>query len=411
MPNKPNILVVTGELVFPLRASIRDLIFSFKYNRNCNAFFYFTEQGGFPEYLKKIDFDLVVFTDTWAGERWNGKAHVQKFVYQTQEYLKNLNVTKVIHPQDEWIYTDLLNEMINHFNISHVYTCAPQTEWKKIYNHLDFHKIKFHQVLTGYLEEKTVKEIKLITESIKKPSVDIGYRAFKAPPWLGSHGYLKTQIAEIFKKEAPKAGFSIDISTDEKETKSGNDWFNFLASCKYFIGVEGGSTIIDRDGKIWEKGSDFQKQHPEASFLEFEKNCFEDMDGNLGLVAISPRHLEACAAKTCQVLIEGSYNDILIPHKHFIELKKDFSNLDDVFTKMKDESLRKQIINRAYNDIVESGKYSYAGYTNLVINKSININTVKSKTILNPLYIQRNRISENRFWKIKKQKFTKLNLC
>jgi hypothetical protein len=402
MLHKPNILVVAGEMVYPLRASIRDMIYCFKYNPDCNAFFYFTEQGPFPAYLKKVDFDLVVFTDTFAGERWKGKTQVEKYVYRPLEYLKNVNAVKVIHPQDEWIYTDLLNEMILHFNITHVFSCAPESEWEKIYNRLDHSKIKFSQVLTGYLEDHTLKKIEKIEQENQK-KIDVGYRAFKAPPWLGQHGHLKAQIAEVFKKEAPSKGFSTDISTEEKDTISGDNWFHFLASCKYFIGVEGGSTIIDRDGEIWKKGNEFAKSRPNASFEEFEKICFPGMDGNLNLVAISPRHLEACATKTCQVLIEGNYNGILKPGIHYIEVKNDFSNLDEVFAKMKDEELRKKIVERAYDDVVKSGKHSYRGYTDHIINSSLNSINVKPKlNAINRLHMLRNRLSERRFWNSKK---------
>jgi hypothetical protein len=402
--HKPNILVVAGEMVYPLRASIRDLIYSFKYNPDCNAFFYFTEQGPFPDYLKKVDLDLVVFTDTWAGERWKGKEKVEKFVYKPLEYLRNLNVTKVVHPQDEWIYTDLLNEMINHFNISHVFSCAPETEWKKIYNKLDHNKVKFVQALTGYLEDHTVNKIDALGKKVQR-TIDIGYRAFKAPAWLGSHGYLKTKIADVFKTEAPKQGFSIDISTEEKDTIAGDKWFEFLLSCNYFIGVEGGSTIIDPQGAIWKKGKEFEKQYPNASFHDFEENCFKGMDGNLSLIAISPRHLEACATKTCQVLIEGNYNGILKAGVHFIEVKSDFSNLDEVFRKMKDTRLRTHIVEKAYNDIVLSGKYSYKNYTQMVIKNSLDNSPIKSKLKARDRFmLLRNRLSERRFWKVKQTK-------
>ena len=53
-------------------------------------------------------------------------------------------------------------------------------------------------------------------------------------------------------------------------------------------------------------------------------------DGRLQLFAISPRHLEACATRTCQVLVEGEYSGVLRPGEHYIPVRKDLSNLDDV---------------------------------------------------------------------------------
>ncbi len=401
--SKPNILLVYGSLDYPIRTSIKDLIYAFHENTDCNAFIYGIDQGSFPEYLKKVNFDLIVFSTILVGERWLGEQNMKSNVYKKIDYLRNLNVTKVVHPQDEWIHTYLLNDFINDFNISYVFTVAPETEWKKIYNKVDFNKVQFHKVLTGYLSNQTVNRAKQITASLKNQSVDIGYRAYKSPPWLGSHGYLKTLIAEVFYKEASKYHLKTDISTEEKDTILGDAWLEFMASCKYFIGVEGGSTVIDPDGEIFKKGSEYQKQNPNASFEMFEQHCFAGMNGNLGLIAISPRHLEACITKTCQVLIEGEYNGVLKPHIHYIEVKKDFSNLEQVFELMKDDKLRISIVNRAYQDIVESGHYSYLNYTKFIIEKSLATKKLHQPSINNWLQLKRNRISDKRFWNLKKR--------
>lgn len=401
MSTKPNILIVNGYLEVPLRTSIRDLIYAFHRNTKCNAFFYSIEQGPIPAYLKKVKFDLVVFTTLLLGERWGGQSKMYEKVYKPLEHLRDIDAIKVIHPQDEWIHTTALNNFINDFKVNHVFSVAPESEWPKIYEKVDFNRVKFHRVLTGYLADQTVNEINKIIEVTPERKIDIGYRAYKSPPWLGRHGYLKTKIADVFQRIAPASGFSIDISTEKNDTKLGNDWLNFLANCKYFIGVEGGSTVIDPDGFIFKKGTEYHLKNPAASFEDFEQNCFPGMDGNLQLFAVSPRHLEACAAKTCQVLIEGSYNDILIPHKHYIELKKDFSNIKEVLEKMKNEELRKQIVETAYRDIVASHKYSYIGYTDQIILISLNKAKLGNKGLLNYFHLQRNRISEQRFWKNK----------
>jgi len=150
-------------------------------------------------------------------------------------------------------------------------------------------------------------------------------------------------------------------------------------TCRYTIGVEGGSTVHDPDGSIWEKGIDFVKNNPNASFEEIEKAVFPNMDGNLQLIAISPRHLEACLTRTCQILIEGTYNGILEANKHYILLKADFSNLDEVFEKMQDENLRKQIVHQCYEDIVLSKKYSYRQFVNYILEESLKVKKKSTK--------------------------------
>jgi hypothetical protein len=102
--------------------------------------------------------------------------------------------------------------------------------------------------------------------------------------------------------------------------------------------------------------------HPGADFNEIEANCFPQQDGGLELFAISPRHLEACASRTCQILVEGSYNGVLRPGEHYIELRRDLANLDDVIDLVERDELRESITNDAWRDVVASGRYSYRGF-------------------------------------------------
>ena len=125
------------------------------------------------------------------------------------------------------------------------------------------------------------------------------------------------------------------------------------------IGAEGGATILDGDGTFKRRTEHYLAKHPDASFEEVEAACFPGEDGRLQLFAISPRHLEACATRTCQVLVEGDYSGVLRPGEHYIELRKDLSNLDDVFDQIESDQHRERIAEAAYRDVVASGRYSY----------------------------------------------------
>jgi hypothetical protein len=91
----------------------------------------------------------------------------------------------------------------------------------------------------------------------------------------------------------------------------------------------------------------------------------------LHYVAISPRHLEACATRTCQVLVEGEYNGVLIAGRHYLELKRDFRNLEELLGTIKEDRLREQIVANAYRDVVESGKYTYRAYVDLILREAL----------------------------------------
>ena len=144
-----------------------------------------------------------------------------------------------------------------------------------------------------------------------------------------------------------------------------------MLRCKYTLGVEGGASLLDPDGAARLKIAQYQSLHPQADFDEVEAHCFSGRDGFLDLRALSPRHLEACATRTCQILVEGDYNGILQPGLHYLELKKDFSNIDDLLEVIKSDTRRAEITARAYRDIVASGRYTFANFVTYVLQQAL----------------------------------------
>jgi hypothetical protein len=142
-------------------------------------------------------------------------------------------------------------------------------------------------------------------------------------------------------------------------------------------------------------------EHPGASFEEVERECFPGLDGGLRYVAISPRHLEACATRTCQVLVEGEYNDVLVPGRHYLELKRDFSNLEQVLNAVKQDHLRQEITEQAFRDIVASGNYTYRSFVEHVLREAVpepHKDSVKRRGFSNALIYQWMRLSDFIAW-------------
>jgi hypothetical protein len=275
-------------------------------------------------------------------------------------------------PQDEFIHSDLLCEFINSFGIDWVFSVAPPETWRSIYRTVDFERVRFYQVLTGYLDERRLHDIVASPESLRNRPIDIGYRTAGRPFfWFGRHGFLKQTIADAFQKQAPLRGLRVDISTSSKDAILGREWYRFLARCKYTIGVESGTGMIDPDGCIRERTEQYVRQHPHADMEEIEAACFPGMDGSVPLHAISPRHLECCATRTCQILTEGQYNGILQPHVHYIPLKADFSNLSDVLDRVSKDDCRQKMVEQAFMDVVASGRYTYRYFVRSVIERSL----------------------------------------
>jgi hypothetical protein len=47
---------------------------------------------------------------------------------------------------------------------------------------------------------------------------------------------------------------------------------------------------------------------------------------------------------------------------HYIPLAKDFSNFDEAVAALRDPAVRKRLTDRAYEDLIASGRYSYATF-------------------------------------------------
>lgn len=370
-----NILVVYhyyGQ--YPPRTTKWDHLVCFRRYSGYRCFYLNLAFHRVPWYITKIKFDLVIFQTLFFNLRWS-RAAFRRFMKKAAP-LKQIDAVKVALPQDEFVNTDLVGDFINEFDLDYVFSVAPETEWPKIYDTVDLQKVTFFNVLTGYLSDTTMARINELAESTRIRSIDIGYRSGgyrdgQSDPTLGRHGFLKGQIAQAFQEKVPQTGLVTDISNHLDDIFLGDEWYKFLLRCKYTLGVESGSSLLDRDGRIRQKIEAYLACHPLANFDEIEAECFPNLDGSVDLFAIAPRHLEACATRTCQVLTEGAYNNILIAGKHYIELKRDFSNIDQVLDIIKQDEQREEIVQRAYRDLVASGRYSYRGFVDFVIQKSL----------------------------------------
>lgn len=368
---KRKILLVTAYAEYPLRAASFDHLYAFRRYSEDDVYYLNLVFKKVPRYVRKVDFDLIIFHTFFLTNHWRGPDHFRKMLKRA-ETLKDSSAVKVMLPQDEFVYSDLLCEFINKFKIDIVFSVAPPDTWRAIYRKVNFNRVRFSRVLSGYLDENKLQQIVPSEQSLDHRPVDIGYRTAGKPfYWFGRHGFLKQTIADIFRERAPAKGLATDISTEEKDAIRGQEWYRFLASCKYTIGVESGTGLIDCNGSIRECTDQYLRKHPHAKMEEVEAACFPGKDGSVPLYAISPRHLECCATRTCQILTEGDYNGILQPGVHYLSLKKDFSNFDDVLNEVVLDRKRSQLVKRAFEDVVASGHYTYKKFVDTIMEQSL----------------------------------------
>jgi hypothetical protein len=359
-----NILVVYALKKHPVRDTLRDHLYSFaRYSRH-RCFYLNLALRDIPRLTRRLSFQGVIFHTSFLSYRWGPESW--RALIRRAAPLKEVGEVRVAIPQDEFLRSELLCQFIEDFEIGHVFSAAPASEWPKIYEGVDRERVSFTRVLTGYLEPRSVKRAERITASVPEREIDIGYRAWHAAPWLGRHGQLKHQLADAVRERASGHRLKVDISTRDEDTLFGDDWYRFLASCRYTIGVEGGASALDRDGSIKDATERYLAEHPGAGFDEIEAACFPGEDGKLSLFAISPRHLEACATRTCQLLVEGDYNGVLRPDEHYLPVRRDLSNLDQVLEEVARDGRRARIVEAAQRDVIESGGYEYSRFVESV---------------------------------------------
>ena len=355
-----SILVLYHAAGAPLRPAIADHLGSIRRYSGRPCIYVNLATRSVPRWVRRLDIGLVVFHTTLLATRWYPEAF--RRIANRLDALERLNCPRIALPQDEFLNTDPLVDFLRRFRVNHVFTCASRHEWETIYGPLMADGAALTRVLTGYLEPRTVRRIEHLAASTGERKIDIGYRSWQPEPWLGRHGMLKGWIAERFREEGLRRAFRTDISMRPEDTLLGDAWFRFLLGCRFTIGVEGGASILDRDGRIRECVTRYGLEHPQATFAEFETSCFPGLDGTFDLRAISPRHLEASATRTPQILIEGSYNGILEPGAHYIQLRADFGNISAALDAMDDSEGAAEMAERAHRDVVASGEYSYASF-------------------------------------------------
>lgn len=269
------------------------------------------------------------------------------------------NGIKIILKQDEQYKTSRTAQYIgdNHFDA--IFTCLPESEWEKVYPKNIVGHVQFFQMLAGYVTPNLRQDIS--AKFNYKRTIDVGYRGSLQPLEFGLLCYEKRSIGYNFLNAAQNSQFICDISSRWEDRFYGDDWFKFLCRCKAVLGVESGASIFDFNGEVTETVSKFKKQYPGSDEdPEYAVKLLEQLkkfEGKVYHNQISPRHFEAAATKTLQIMFEGTYSGIFHPWKHYVPLKRDFSNFKEIETILHDEKRRTEIVENAYRDIIHSPRF------------------------------------------------------
>ncbi|MBP9787892.1 MAG: glycosyltransferase [Acinetobacter sp.] len=264
---------------------------------------------------------------------------------------------KILMKQDENFKFKELAEYIGETKFDLIFTCLPSEALPIIYPKAVVGTPVFSRMLTGYVTP-TLRSFSLNTEP--RP-IDIGYRGSIQPLSFGRLAYEKRKVGEDVAKLMEGKNLNANISSRWEDRFGSNAWLDFLATCKATLGVESGASIFDLDDTLVSLCAAAEKKYgpirEDAEYAEQFLSALKDIEGKIHYNQISPRHFEAAATRTLQIMYPGSYSNIFTPGRHFIELARDYSNIEQVFALLSDDTYCLQMVNRAYEEIINNPKY------------------------------------------------------
>jgi hypothetical protein len=313
---------------------------------------YHNAHDPFPIGARRRRYRAVILHNTFLCMRWSTAF---------TDYLSRIAwiaerpIPKVAIPQDEYDHHEILDEWLSVLGVGHVFTNFGAEERKVLYPTLTGEAV-FEEALTGYIDEKMAARARASMRPIDERPYDLVYRASDLPYWFGRQGQLKASIGDSIARPAEAAGLSTNVSARPEDTLYGEAWEDLLLAGKAIAGCETGSSVLDHRGEIQARIQWLLSAEPGLTFEEVDARMPEGWD-SYGFFAIGPRHLEAVATRTCQVLVEGHYSGVLEPGRHYLALRRDLSNLDEVVERLRDHRLLGEITETAYRDVYASGRF------------------------------------------------------
>ncbi len=350
--NVKGILLLYHHLLTPNAATIMDHVDAFRRYSRFPVWSLNTELG-FPARLPAFHFETILLHYSLFGTvpyRLN-----EQFI----KYLEQSDSSyKVAFFQDEYHHCKQRFEFLDHHRVDCVYTLVEPQQYKDTYQ-------KYTQVsklvnyIPGYVSETMIELAGRFSRPDAKRRIDVGYRGRQLPFYMGRGSQEKTDIAIRFKEKAGNLGLRLDIETGEQKRLYGKNWYRFLANCRAVLGVEAGVSVYDIEDTVRPEYDRLASLNPEISFEEVFEQILYPYEDNIYYRTISPRHFEAAAFRNCQVLYEGRYSGILKPMIHYIPLKKDWSNFDEVIRLLKDASVRRELTENAYQQLIATDRYTF----------------------------------------------------
>jgi hypothetical protein len=338
-----------------MRSALRQKVRVLEASATGHEIVYWNAGYSIPRAIRRLNVDAVILDNTLLVARWAPEFTARR---PTFDWLADVSALKIAFPQDEYNHAHVLDDWLADLEVDVVFSVFGPEHRQLLYPRLGA-TARFEKCLTGYVDELDVTRHAAIVLPHDRRELDLAYRAQALTPRFGRLGQLKHTVADEVAPAARAAGLRVDVSTDPRNAVLGDRWFPFVASARAVLGSESGASAIDRCGELMTAERAMLAEQPDLTFAEFDAAMPAGWDGELP-GSVGPRHLEAAAARTCQVLVEGHYDGVLEPEVHYLPVRADGSNAAEVVERLADHELVEATGTRAYADLVLSGRYGYA---------------------------------------------------
>lgn len=307
-------------------------------------------------------FDAVVIH---FSVRISVKGHLSEDIYTK---LKSYSGAKILFIQDEYDNLAMTYSYMQEIGFDSVFTCVPDQYVDYVYPSTKFKGTRFINNFTGYIPYVLMN---YNFPKIADRSTHVFYRGRALPYFYGTLGKEKYEIGIKFQAALQQTDITLNVNLESAEDKRiyGEDWYYTLSRSKATLATESGSNVFDFDGDLEQLiESDVQKGKDYDYIYE---KYIKEREQHIQMNQVSPKIFEAICLGTVLVLYEGTYSGILTPGVHYIPLKKDFSNFADVIAMLQDDLALQKIADKAYEDIIQNGRYTYQSFIRESFDKEI----------------------------------------
>lgn len=346
---RPTVLVLynwRGQ--WPMRRWERQRIFAWKNGFPGRAVFFNIGFPFDPAWIKALDPEVVVIDATALATRhspnWGALERATASI--------PARARRIAAPLDEFLSLGRLRDFLVEARVDLLLTALEPALWETFYP-ATARPYAIRRILTAYIDEPLVRMAGRVSPDLARRPIAVSYRAWQAPAWLGEMGVLKREVGLRAAAWARERGHRSDVTVDGERRVVGDAWIRLLGASRAVAGVEGGSSLVDPAGEVAVDETTPLRAGwtPPASARV--------LDGATEVRALSPRHLEAAVTRTFQVLVEGDYSGALEAGAHYQPVRRDLSDIDAALDRSRDLDHARAMVDRAYDEIVASGRYSW----------------------------------------------------